>query len=163
MRWAGSETVGQKGTRADAASVRGGETGMILSMRLRRLGIGFLLAQAVGAVVWWALLLVWPALHTPFLVKGAPDATLLAFVLPDALLFIGTSGACAYGFWRKRPWAWPLLCVHAGAAGYAALYCWALVALTGGEGLPGALMMSPSLVVPGILVWRLRPTGGDSC
>ena len=52
---------------------------------------------------------------------------------------------------------------HAGAAGYAALYCWALVGLTGGDGLLGAVLMSPSLVVPGVLAWGLRPGGGRPC
>jgi hypothetical protein len=129
-------------------------------MLARRLGVWFLLAQAVGAAVWWGLLLFWPASRAPFLVSGAPDATLFAFVAADAVLFIGTSAVCAFGLWAQRRWAWPLLCAHAGAAGYAALYCWALVALTGGDGLLGAVLMSPSLVIPGALAWRLRPGGG---
>jgi hypothetical protein len=97
------------------------------------------------------------------MVTGAPDSTLLAFAAPDGILFIGAAGASAYGFWAGRRWAWPLLCVHAGAAGYAALYCWLLVGLTGGDGLLGAVLMSPSLIIPGLLVWELRPEGGGPC
>ena len=74
-------------------------------------------------------------------------------------MFLGTAAAAAYGLAIDRPWAWPVLCAHVGAAGYAALYCWALVGLTGGDGLLGAVLMSPSLVVPGILAWQLRPAG----
>jgi len=132
-------------------------------MALRRVGIWFLLAEAVGAVAWWCLLLGWPAARAPFMARGAPDATLLAFAAPDAVLFVATAGAGAGGLWARRPWAWPLLCAHAGAAGYAALYCWALVGLTGGDGLLGAVLMSPSLVVPGVLAWGLRPGGGRPC
>lgn len=123
--------------------------------------IGFLFAQAVGAAVWWCLLLAWPPFRGPFLAKGAPDSTLMAFFIPDALFFILSSGAAAYGFLARRSWAWPLLCIHAGVAAYAALYCWSLAWLTGGNGLLGAVLMTPSLIVPGVFVWRLRPMGGE--
>src|SRR5206468_11045810 len=103
----------------------GGPAGVDRVTALRRLGIAFLLAEAVGAVAWWCLLLGWPAARAPFMAAGAPDATLLAFAIPDAVLFVATAAACAVGLWVGRAWARPLLCVHAGAAGYAALYCWA--------------------------------------
>ena len=128
-------------------------------MPLRRFAVAYLLATAVGASAWWALLLMWPAARGPFLANSAPDATLLAFAVADGALFVGTAGGCAVGVWKRRPWAWPLLCVHAGAAGYAALYCWTLTAITGGDAWLGAVMMTPSLVVPGWLVVRLRPRG----
>lgn len=128
-------------------------------MAYRRFGIGFLIAQALGATAWWGLLLWMPSSRALFMAQGAPDTTLLAFVAADGLLFIGAAVASAYGLWAKRIWGWSLLCVHAGAAGYAGLYCWGLVALTGGDGLLGAVLMSPSLVVPGLLAVELRPRG----
>lgn len=128
-------------------------------MTMRRLGIGFLVAQAVGASVWWGVLLAVPASREAFLAPGAPDTTLLAFAAADGILFVGTAAAAAYALWASRAWAWPLVCVHAGAAGYAALYCWGLVAFTGGSGLLGAALMSPSLIVPGLLAVGLRPRG----
>lgn len=124
---------------------------------VRRAGIAFLIAQAGGAAAWWVLLIGWPESRLPFKAGGAPDVTLLAFGVADVLLFAGGSAASAYGLARNRAWAWPLLSVHAGAAAYASLYCWTLVALTGGDGWLGAALMSPSLVVPGWLVWRLQP------
>ena len=126
-------------------------------MTVRRFGIAFLVAQAVGATVWWTLLLGWPPARLPFKTADASDVTLLAFGVADVLLFVGTSAASGYGFAMNRRWAWPALCVHTGAAGYAGLYCWTLAALTGGDGVLGAVLMSPALVVPGWLVWRLRP------
>ena len=127
-------------------------------MSIRAFAIAFLLAQAAGACAWWAVLAAWPPSRAYFRAEGAPDATLLAFGPADLLLFAGASAASGYGFWTGRRWAWPLLCAHAGAAAYAALYCWGLAALTG-DGLLGALLMSPSLVVPVFLAWRLRPPG----
>ena len=129
-------------------------------MTARRFGIAYFFGQAVAAAAWWAALLAWPAARLPFKTADAPDSTLLAFGLADALLFVGTSAACGYGFARDRSWAWPLLCVHAGGAGYAALYCWTLFALTG-DGWLGAALMSPSLVVPGFLGCKLRPNRGS--
>lgn len=128
-------------------------------MTLRRFAVVYLFATAVGAAVWWALLLAWPAARGPFLAESAPDATLLAFAVADLLLFVGTAGACGFGLWKRRGWAWPVLCVHAGAAGYAGLYCWTLTAITGGDAWLGALLMTPSVAVPGWLVVRLRPRG----
>lgn len=132
-------------------------------MAYRRLGAAFLLAQAAGGLVWWCLLLAWPPSRAPFLARGAPEVTLLSFAVADGILFVGTSAAAAYGLWGSRQWAWPLLCVHAGAAGYAGLYCWTLTALTGGDGLLGAVLMTPSLVIPGVLVWVSRPEGRGAC
>jgi hypothetical protein len=126
-------------------------------MSTRRFGVWFLLAQSLGGAAWWIVLLGWPQTRAAFMASGAPDTTLLAFGFADAVFFVGASGVCAYGLWAGQRWAWALLCLHAGASGYAALYCWTLVGLTGGDGLSGAILMSPSLVVPGFLVWRLRP------
>lgn len=132
-------------------------------MSLRRFAIWFLLLQAGLASLWWCALLWRPDVRVWFMAKGAPDTTLLAFAAADGLLFIGAAAAAAYGFSTGRHWAWPILCVHAGAAGYAALYALMLVVLTGGDGWLGAALMSPSLVVPGLLVWGLRPKGAGSC
>lgn len=131
-------------------------------MKFRKLAVCYLVAQAIGALLWWCLLFGWPESRTYFMAAKAPDSTLLAFVVADAL-FISTSAAAAYGIWTARRWAWPVLCFHSGAAVYAALYCWTLVALTGGDGLLGAVLMSPSLPIPGLLAWSLRPRDTDAC
>ena len=132
-------------------------------MSLNRLALWFLSAEAIGAAAWWGVMMAWPPARGLFLARGAPDATLLAFAIPDGVLYVGTAAASAYGLRAARPWAWPVLCAHAGAAGYAALYCWSLSGLTGGDGLLGAALMTPSLVVPGVLVWGLRPRRAGSC
>jgi hypothetical protein len=127
---------------------------------VRTLGCWFLAAQAIGATVWWCVLICWPDSREYFKAKGSPDSTLLAFAIADAVFFIGSAAIAAYGMRANRSWAWTFLCLHAGAAAYAALYCWTLVLLTAGDGLLGALLMSPSLFIPPFLVWSLRPESG---
>lgn len=128
----------------------------------RRLAIGYLFAQAIGATLWWAFLLYSPSARRYFMASGAPDSTLLAFLPGDITLFIGMSAASAYGLRAGRAWAWPLLVAHAGAAAYGGLYCWSLAAMSGGDGALGALIMAPSLFVPAALAWALRPPTGAS-
>ena len=124
---------------------------------ISRIGVGYLLVQGVAAAAWWATLLLGPESRVHFLAPGAPEVTLLAFLLPDVVLFAGASVLAAAGLARKAAWAWPVLCAHAGAGAYAALYCLSLTAMTGGGAWPGAVLMAPSLVVPPWLAWRLRP------
>lgn len=126
---------------------------------VRRIAVAFLLLQALGAVIWWLALFLAPAIRAAFLAPGAPASTLLAFCVPDLLLYVGAGVAAALGLARRRPWAWPLLCLHAGAAVYAALYALSLPLLSGG-GWWGACLMAPSLVCLPYIVWSLRP--GDS-
>ena len=126
--------------------------------RVRRLGTLYLTFQGLAVAVWWLQLGVRPALRPFFLAPGETKASLLAFFVPDLFGYVGGSLATAYGLWRRRAWAWPVLCVHAGAAAYAALYGVTLPLLSGGGW--GSLLMLPSLFVPPFLAWRLRPRGG---
>jgi hypothetical protein len=123
---------------------------------IRRLGVAYLVAQGLGGLAWWIVLLAVPAARRPFLAPGAPDVTLMAFGVADLVLYVGGSLGAAYGLGRRRPWSWPILCVHAGAAAYAALYVLTLAILTGSVEW-GAALMAPSLAIPAYLAWRLRP------
>jgi hypothetical protein len=120
----------------------------------RRLGVIYLVVQGAGALVWWLALLWHPPLRKYFLPARTPDALLLAFGLPDALLFIAAAWLAAWGWQQQRAWTLPVLCLHVGAACYAALYCLALWLMTG-QALVGALLMFPSLVIPAYLAWQL--------
>ncbi|MEO6457813.1 MAG: hypothetical protein ABIO92_06015 [Chloroflexia bacterium] len=123
---------------------------------VRKLTVIFLTLQGVGTFIWWAVLLTFPVAREPFMAPGAPDASLLAFFVPDLLIYAGGALVVAYGLMRQSAWAWPVLCINAGAAVYAALYALTLPLLSGGGWL-GAVMMLPSLVVLPIAVWLLRP------
>ena len=127
--------------------------------RARRLGCVYLTLQGTLAALWWLLLAVLPGGRHWFLTPGASEATLWAYLVPDVIGYIGGSFLAAYGLARRRPWGWPILCAHAGAAGYAALYGVTLPLLSGGGW--GSLLMLPSLLVPPYLVWRLRPGNGE--
>ena len=123
---------------------------------VRKLTILFLVLQGVGTFVWWAVLLIFPTAREPFMAPGAPDATLLAFLIPDLLIYAGGALVAAYGLLRRSAWAWPALCVNVGASVYAALYALTLPFISGGGWL-GALMMLPSLIVLPVALWLLRP------
>ena len=123
---------------------------------MRRLGAAFLLLQSAGGIGWWTLLLLYPPSRAAFRPPGASDAALLAFLVPDAVLYVGCGLACAYGLAQRKAWAWPLLCLHAGAAAYASLYALTLPFFSHADTL-GALLMLPSLIVPPWLAWRLHP------
>ena len=116
----------------------------------------YLAVQGVGGLAWWVLLIAVPAARRPFVTAGAPEATLMAFVGADLLLYVGGSLTAAYGLARRRSWAWPVLCIHAGAAAYASLYVVTLTAWTG-SAAAGAVLMAPSMVIPLGLCWWLRP------
>ena len=119
------------------------------------LAVAYLLLQAGAVLGWWALLLSVPASRPLFMAPHAPASTLLAFLLPDSLLYGGGSALAAYGLARRRAWAWGVLCLHTGAVCYAALYGMALPLLSGGGA--GSLLMTPALLVLPCLVWTLRP------
>lgn len=118
--------------------------------------VGYLASQGIGGLAWWVMLLIWPESRGYFLAPGSPDTSLLAFAAPDLLLFVGGSLAAAYGLGTNRAWAWPVLLLHTGAALYAALFAVSLCWLAPNTWL-GAALMGPSLVVPALIAWRLRP------
>ncbi len=122
-----------------------------------RVAVLFLIAQGLGASLWWGLLLSVPGSRQAFVPPGWPTATLFPFLLPDFAVFIASAWVSAYGFARGRWWGWPALCVHCGAALYAGLFSVSLPLLFGSPWL-AAVLMAPSVLVPPYLVWRLRPT-----
>ncbi len=123
---------------------------------IRRLAVWFLIVQATGTVLWWVVLLLYPATRVPFLAPGAPDSTLFAFAPADLAFYIIGSLVVAWGLAGRKSWAWPLLCVHTGAIVYSALYGLGLLLLSGGGG--GVLMMLPSMIIEPAFVWLLRPS-----
>jgi hypothetical protein len=132
------------------------------SNQLIRLGaVVYLSIQTALAVAWWVMLFLVPSTRRYFIPSWAPDVALMAFFLPDALLFIGAAAVAAFGLFTQRRWGWTALCIHGGAAVYAALYGLAAWVLTR-EAMLTALVMSPCLVVQPWLIWTLRPRVADS-
>jgi hypothetical protein len=115
----------------------------------------FLILQATGTLIWWAVLLLYPSAREPYLAPGAPDSSLFAFAIADLAFYILGSLVVAWGVSREESWAWPLLCLHGGAIGYSALYGLGLPLFTGGGW--GSLMMLPSFAIESVFAWLLRP------
>jgi len=118
--------------------------------------VAFLFCEGIGVLIWWTILILVPNSRAGFKASGAPDSTLLAFAGADLVFFIGASLGAAFGLWRRRDWAWPILCLHTGAGVYAALYCLGLFMLSGGAWL-AAVLMAPSLFALPFFTWQLRP------
>ncbi len=122
---------------------------------MRRLCVLFLIAQGASIAAWWLMLFLRPDTRAAFMAPGADDATLLAFGVGDLLLYGGGSLVAAWGLVRRARWAWPALCVVAGAGLYAALYSVSLPLLSGGGWL-GAVIMAPVLLLLPTVVWLSR-------
>lgn len=118
---------------------------------LHRATACYLILQSLGALTWWGILLIWPASRELFRPSEAPDAILLAFWLPDVLLFIGAALWSAYSLIFAPHRALLPLALHVGGAVYAALYCIETWRQTGESSL-AALLMAPSLVVAPFLL-----------
>jgi hypothetical protein len=123
-------------------------------MPLRRFAVVYLLSTGLGTLAWWMAMFFVPEWRPYFRHSAAPDATLLAFAVPDLLMFVGSALASAFALWKQKSWTTPALLVHTIAGGYAGLYSVGLTVLSGGEAWMGAAFMAPSLVVPPWLLWR---------
>ena len=119
---------------------------------LLRLGALYLLIQAAGASLWWLILYFYPQSRVYFRPHNMPDASLLAFFLPDIIFFVGAAVWAAIRLWRAPQRALIPLALHVGAASYAALYCLQQWLMTG-EAAIAALAMAPSLIISAILLW----------
>lgn len=118
------------------------------------LGAFYLIFQSLGALLWWMILWLEPDARPYFRPSDAPDSVLLAFALPDFVLFIGAALWAARWLLKRPQNAIIPFALHVGAAVYGALYCFLLWIMTGDAGL-GALFMAPSLVVGPMLLWML--------
>lgn len=131
---------------------------------LARAAGAYLVAQGLGVLAWWGVMLLVPVARAPFRAAGAPDASLLAFAVADVLLVGVASILAGIGVWAGHPRTGPVLLVHASAAVYAGLYCVSLPLVGDGSGWVAALGMIPVLVVPPLIAlgWctgRLGATG----
>ena len=130
-------------------------------MKMKRLACGYLVFQSIGAISWWALLFASTDFRSAFIPTGDSDVYILSLFVSDLLLFILLPLSVVAGLWRDRSWAWPALCVHVGAAVYAALMAVSQFFLTGGECWPGLVLMAPTLIFPAYFAYQLAPGNGD--
>jgi hypothetical protein len=124
--------------------------------RDRSLAVAYLAVQGVVGLAWWVAAALWPEFRWMFVAVGTPNVVQVVFAAADLLLFVGGSLAGAVGLATRARWAWPVLCVHAGAAAYAACHClmqWPFAP----ETWPAAVLMIPALLIPPAIAYRFRP------
>ena len=59
----------------------------------------YLVVQGLGGLAWWLTLFTWPRFRLAFMAAGAPESTLMAFAVPDLLLYAGGSLVAAHAPW----------------------------------------------------------------
>ncbi|MFY9343112.1 MAG: hypothetical protein WAT39_11515 [Planctomycetota bacterium] len=104
----------------------------------------YLLAQAVLIAGWWLWLWWSPAARAPFIAGDCPEATLLAFALPDVVVLVLGSGIAAVLLRREHPAGRPLLWGLAGATVYATLWCLGTNVVSGAGWLSTGMMLAMS-------------------
>ncbi len=121
-----------------------------------RFAVAFLTAEAVGGLVFWALLLWRPGTVGALAPAGVSPEHARGLALADLPLLVGAATAAARGLARGRFWASSILTLHAGAMAYAGLAIWGLAIAAGGP-FWAALLVTPSMTVPLWLAITLRP------
>lgn len=125
------------------------------------LGAIFLCVQSLGAVFWWLALVFAPQIRPLFRPANAPDAVLLAFWLPDLVLFLGAALWSAFWLLKNPARAKIPLALHVGGASYAALFCVAQTLLTG-QAKWATIFMVPSMILGAALLWLVCRTDSDN-
>lgn len=114
--------------------------------------------QSLGAIGWWLALLLEPRLRLLFRPSNVPDAALLSFWLPDALLFIGAAiWTSALLIVNPNRVQFPLA-LHLGGSVYAALYCIAQTLMTG-EAKTAAMVLSFCALCGAFFGWKAAFSG----
>ena len=129
---------------------------MALVHRPKTLAIVFLVCQSVLTTIWWIGMASVPAWRTWFFPVPDLDVGWASFVFPDAVFYIAAGAISAYGLHRGREYAWPMLLVHTGAVGFAALHAISQAMLVGRAWI-GGLSMFASFLVVAWFACRLRP------
>lgn len=122
---------------------RSGEAGVSFSGS--RFGGWYFLVQAFAIAGWWIYLSVEPSAVPLFLPRGAAEADLRAFQMPDLLVAVPVSLAAAASIFLSLRWAMPLAWFAAGAMVYAFVYCVGWSISRGGGWLNVALMAPAAL------------------
>ena len=111
-----------------------------------RFGGWYFLVQALGIAAWWMYLSVEPSAVPLFLPRGAAEADLRAFQVPDLLVAVPVSLAASASIFLALRWAMPLAWFAAGAMVYAFVYCVGWSIWRGGGWLNVALMAPAALL-----------------
>ena len=125
-------------------------------MKLRRYAATYFALQGALTLLAWAVIFLWPPIRPHFQPPGSPEILMMAFFVPDMLLFTGGSFAAARGLARGAGWGSSAAWLVTGAMGYAALYTLTISLWTGTAWLPVAVFL------PAALLSLLFTTAADS-
>ncbi len=100
------------------------------------------------------VLFIQPQWRLYFRPASAPDAVLLAFVLPDLVFVVGAALGAAWNFMQHPKAALLPLSLHTGGVVYATLFCIAQWAFSG-EAVAGAIFMTPCAVISSVILGKL--------
>lgn len=115
-------------------------------MSVRRWAGLYFASQGVAIMLWWLLLLLYPSSRSYFQTQSAPEATLLAFWLPDLVLLGPGSLVASYLCFRGNGLELVVPWFVSGAISYAGLYCLASALMTNTAWLGVVLMLPATLL-----------------
>lgn len=115
--------------------------------RAGRVAALYLAAQGFGGIAWWALLAVVPASRPLFFTD---EHTILSYLIPDAILFIGGSLVGADAVRRGLRRAGSALWCTFGAVAYSTLHTIGLAAMADRAWL-GAALMAAAMIGTGVV------------
>lgn len=102
-------------------------------------------AEAIGVVIFWALLLLVPTLRPAFTPVGAGEHVMWGFAAADSTIVLACCVA-AMGTARRAEWAWVAMLAATASWSYPTIYCLAIA--VGGHGAePATVLMLPVAVV----------------
>ena len=117
----------------------------------------YFLAQGSLGLLWWAVVLAWPATRSAFLPPTLTGAALFALLVPDLLVFVGGSLATGALAARRHGLARPAAFVTLGGTSYATLYSTTATLYGGGGWWGPAFMVAATLGT----VWATGRAGRD--
>jgi hypothetical protein len=118
----------------------------------------FLVVQGLSCLLWWVMLWQFPSTRGYFIFPGIPETVLLAFALPDVLLYGVTALVGAEAVARRWKCATALVALHAGGVLYAELHALSLAHASGG-GWNGVVLMAPGAILLPFVVGYLIKDG----
>lgn len=127
--------------------------------KVRKAAALYFLAQGLGVVAWWILLVAWPESRLMFVLEPNRETSLLAFWLADLLFIAAGSLAVAVLIYQRNRYTTAAMWLVTGAVSYASLYTLVFVLFTD-RGWLGVVMMMPSMIWSGVFAMGLT-VGGD--
>lgn len=127
--------------------------------KVRKAAAIFFLAQGLGVIAWWIMLVACPESRLMFVLEPNRETSLLAFWLPDLLFIAAGSFVIAILIYLRNRYMVAAMWLVTGAVSYASLYTLAFVLFTD-RGWLGVVTMVPAMIWSGVFAMAMT-VGGD--